>query len=155
MKRLRMVLVVVLTLVLLALALWWSPRQSRYATPTACLDIYCEASKTGDVAKYRSCLGEPLRSEMERRYPDGSAWAEAVRATMTDIKSWVQMDPVIDGATAYVDVEEVHRSGQRRRRFHLAQAGSGWLISGIEPPKEVPAIIPYGTHVSQVSEEPR
>src|SRR5207249_3920819 len=147
MKRLRMMLVLVLTLALLALALTWSRPRNGYATPTACLDMYCEASRAGDVVRYRSCLGEPLRSDMERRYPEAQALAEVVRGNVQDIKSWVQRDPVLDGASAYVDVEEVHPSGTRRRRFHLAHSGNGWLIVGIEPPREVPAVIPYGTHV--------
>src|SRR5438132_13567826 len=108
MKRLRMVRVLVLTLALLALSLWWSPSRSGYVTPSACLDTYGEASRAGDVAKYRSCLGEPLRSAMERRFADANAWAEFLRGSMQDVKSWVQLlDPQIDGSAARVDVEEV------------------------------------------------
>jgi hypothetical protein len=153
MKRLRMRMVLVLTLAFLALALYWSPRRAGYATPTECLDRYGEAGRAGDVARYRSCLGEPLRSEMERRFPDAAALAEFLRASMKDIKSWVQLEPRIDGSAARVDVEEVRVTGQRRLRFQLARSGKGWLIVGIEQPQEVSPVIPYGTHISKVPEE--
>src|SRR5438128_10368650 len=91
MKRLRMVRVLVLTLALLALALWGSPSRTGYGTPSACLDVYGEARRAGDVAKYRSCLGEPLRSEMERRFADADAWAEFLRESVKEVKSWVQL----------------------------------------------------------------
>lgn len=154
MKRFRLVGFLLLTLVVLALAVYWSPRPAGYATPTECLNAYWEAGQAGDVARYRSCLGEPLRSAMEQRFPDAAAWAEFLRASVKDIKSWVQLlDSQIQGPAARVDVEEVRLAGKRRLRFHLAHSGSGWLIVAIEQPQEVPALIPYGTHVSKVPEE--
>jgi hypothetical protein len=155
MKRLRVGIVLVLTPVLLALAVYWSPGRSGFATPAECLDAYREASRAGDVAAYRSCLGEPLRSENARRFADAGALAAFLRDDMKDVKSWVQLlDPGAEGTVARVDIEEVRSTGTRRLRFHLARSGAGWLIVGVEPAQEVPAIIPYGTHVSKVVEDP-
>jgi hypothetical protein len=50
-------------------------------------------------------------------------------------------------------VDEVRIDGNRRLHFRLQRSQKGWLIVRIDPPKLVPAGIPYGTHVSKVPEE--
>jgi len=156
MKWLRILTLVVVTIITWALAISWSQRQAGFATPAACLDAYRDASPAGNVEKYWSCLAEPLRSEMQRQHPNSRELAESLRREMKAVKTWVQLlesDATV--ATVQVDVDEVRVDGNRRIRFHLQRSGSGWLIAGMEQPKIIPAGIPYGTHVSKVSEEPQ
>jgi hypothetical protein len=154
MKWVRILVLAGVTSIPLALAIWWSQRQSGFATPAACLDAYREASRAGDVEKYRSCLAEPLRSETQRLHPDAQELAESLRREMRDVKTWVLLlESESTASTVAFDVDEVCLDGSHRIRFHLQRSGAGWLIAGREQPKLVPAGIPYGTHVSKVSEE--
>src|SRR5262245_17891920 len=155
MKRYRVPFALALTAGALALALRWSAGRAGFATPAACLDAYGEACLAGDAAGCLSCLGEPLRSEVRRQFPDQAALAEALRQNLRGVKAWVRpLEPAVEGAAAAVDVDEVRPEGNRRLRFRLHNAGGGWLIVGIDPPRDVPAVFPYGTHVSGVPEGP-
>jgi hypothetical protein len=62
---------------------------------------------------------------------------------------------VSEESTAWVNVDEVRIDGNRRIRFRLQRSENSWLIASVDPPKLVPAGIPYGTHVSKVPEEPQ
>ena len=156
MRWVRILALVGVTTIPLALAIYWSQRQSGFTTPAACLDAYREASRAGDVEKYRNCLAEPLRYETQRQYPDSKELAESLRREMRDVKTWVLLlESESAASTVQVDVDEVRIDGNRRIRFYLQRSGTGWLIAGREEPKRVPAGIPYGTHVSKVSEEPQ
>jgi hypothetical protein len=142
-------------LVLMALAVCWSQKATRFTTPAACLDAYREACRAGDVDKYKSCLAEPLRSAMQRQYPNPKELARHLSSEMKDVKTWVQLlDSVSDDTTAQINVDEVRQDGSRRIRFRLRRTGGDWLIAGTEQPKLVPTGIPYGTHVSKVPESP-
>jgi hypothetical protein len=148
MKRRRLVFLLVLSLGLAALIVSELPRRpSGFATPADCLDAYRDASKDGDVARYLSCLGEPLRSEKERALNRAN-----LLRTMEDIKGWTRLDPVVSQSAAYVDVDQVRTSGTARVRIHLQRYGGGWLIVSVDAPKDVPAPVRYGTHVSEVPE---
>jgi hypothetical protein len=113
-----------------------------FATPADCLDAYREASLAGDVTGLLSCLAEPLRS----RHQAGLT-AESARRELKGVKNWTVRDPVVNETTAAVDVELVRQGGKSLLRFHLRRGATGWLISGIDPPKELPVKIPYGTPV--------
>jgi hypothetical protein len=69
---------------------------------------------------------------------------------MAGVVSWAQHEPEVSGTAALVDVDRGRRDGAQRVRFRLERGRGGWLIVGIDPPKEVPTVIPYGTHVSKV-----
>ena len=154
MKRLRGVAILVAALGVLAAALYWSSRRAGpgYATPLACLDAYREACLAGDVDAYLRCLAEPLRSETAERFPDRAELAALLRRETAELKGWaaveVEAAPPRDGA-ALVDVDQVRPDGLRRVRFHLTRSAGGWLITAIDPPRDVPADIPYGTHISE------
>jgi hypothetical protein len=155
MKWVRILVLVGVTTILLALAITWSQRQAGFATPSACLDAYREANRAGDVEKYWSCLAEPLRFEMRRQHPDANELAQSLRREMRDVKTWVLLlESESTASTVQVDVDEVRIDGNRRIRFHLQRSGAGWLIAAREQPKLVPAGIPYGTHVSKMTEDP-
>ena len=148
MKRRRLVLLLVVGLGLAALLVYGPPRRpTGFATPADCLDAYRDASKDGDMARYLRCLGEPLRSEQQRTLD-----SDALRRRLEDVKGWTRLEPVIQELSAYVDVDQVRTSGTARVRFHLQRVdqGQGWLIVRVDAPKEVPAPVPYGTHVSEV-----
>ena len=117
----RWVLLIGLTLSALTLAVYWS-RQSGtegFATPSDCLDVYCDAGKMGDAARYLSCLAEPLRSEIRQRFSDSGQLAEHLRLNMRDVKSWAQHHPEATGkSSAVIDLEE-----QLRLKETLAQLG--------------------------------
>jgi hypothetical protein len=147
MKRRRRFLVLALSLGLAALVLYALPRgPSGFATPADCLDAYLDAGKDGDVARYLSCLAEPLRSEKQRALNTGD-----LLRSMEDVKAWSRLDPmIVQEAAAEVDVDEVRTSGTCRIRFHLLRSRDGWLIVSVDAPKAVPTPIRYGTHVSEV-----
>lgn len=146
MKWLYAALLAVLTLAVLAAAVWWSLRPTGFATPSDCMDAYLEALQEGDVAKYTSCLGEPLRSQSQE------SSSSSLRAQMREVRSWVQHEPVIEGPTATVDVDEV-RLDVRRVPFRLERTRKGWLIVGIGPPKEITPPVRPGTHVNEAPEK--
>jgi hypothetical protein len=154
MKWIRISALAGVTLGLLALAVFWSLPPAGFATPAACLEAYREASRAGNVPAYLSCLAEPLRAEIRRQHTDPKKLADSLRQAMKDVKTWVQL-PVeaSQGPTVQVNVDEVRITGNHRLGFHLRRCQTGWLIVGIDPPKLVPAGIPYGTHVSKVPEE--
>ncbi len=144
MKRLRVVILLAVTIALLAGALFWSRRtaRSRAATPTECLDHYYESCRSGDIEQYRNCLGEPYRSQSD------AGGFDAARRDVKDIKNWVQCaETVADGSSLAIDVDEVRVEGVRRLRFHLRQADSGWAIVAIDPPRTRPTPLRYGTRV--------
>ncbi|GIW79884.1 MAG: hypothetical protein KatS3mg105_1691 [Gemmatales bacterium] len=149
-KGFRVALIVAITIGVLGPAAWYASRQNGYPSPQDCLDAYAEARKAGNVPMFLGCLAPPLRQRMNTQFPDADAFAESLRGSMKDVKSWVQLDAVVDGATATVDVDEVLASGTRRIRFHLERTGQNWLISKIEAPKDVPGTIPFGTDVTKV-----
>jgi hypothetical protein len=152
MKPLRAVILVAATLCLLAAAVFWSQRTGTAcaATPAECLDQYYEAGRAGDVRRYLSFLAEPYRSQVRQRYADDDTLSAALRRDMKDVKSWVQIaGPVEEESSARVEVDEVRATGTRRLRFHLLQAGSGWLIVAVDPPRDMPTPIRYGTPVGE------
>ena len=149
MKRRRVVLLLVLTLALMALAVSWSrrPRETVFATPADCLEALREASTAGDVGRYLSCLDEPLRSEKRR-----SLRPADLRRDMEGVKGWSQSDPVVRGSAATVEVDQVRVQGTSRVRFRLERSDRGWLIVGIDRPTEIPPPVRYGTHISEAPE---
>jgi hypothetical protein len=152
----RIISLVGLTLGLLALAVHWAHTRTGFATPASCLDAYREASLAGDVERSWRCLALSLRADIQRRHPNPKELAESMRREMKDVKTWVQLPALVsEGSTVQVNVDEVRIDGNRSIRFRLQRSENGWLITGIDPPKLVPAGIPYGTHVSKVPEEPQ
>lgn len=144
MKRLRMVVLLAVTLSLLAAALFWARRTTtaRAATPAECLDDYYESLRSGNIEKYQECFGEAYRARLAQR-----SFAAACRE-MDDVKDLVQLPgPAETGGPLWVDVDEVRTSGVRRLRYHLRSQGSGWVIVAIDPPREIAAPIRYGTRV--------
>jgi hypothetical protein len=149
MKRRRVVLLLVLMPVLMALAVFWSrrPLETGFATPADCLEALREASAAGDVGRYLSCLDEPLRSEEQR-----SLRPADLQRGIEGVKSWTQLEPEVRGSNASVEVDRVRAGGTSRIRFRLERSAKGWLIVGVDPPKDITPPIPYGTHVSQAPE---
>jgi hypothetical protein len=154
MKWLRIITLASVTLGLLAVTAYWSKWRAGFDTPADCLDAYREACLTGDLKKLWSCLAEPLRAKLQSQYSNSQELADALRKEAHDVKSWVQRHylPGV-AATVPVDVDEVRPDGNRRIRFRLQKIGTGWLIVDMEQSKVVPAVVPYGTHVSKVPEQ--
>ncbi len=153
----RRLLPVALTCAVLAGAVAWSlrPRPTGCRTPAECLGAYREACRAGDAARYRRCLGEPLRSEVRHAYPDDAALAGALRREARGVKGWVEVGPPDDqGGRATAEVEEVRETGQRRLRLDLEQSPDGWVIVRIEKGAEQPPDIPYGTRVGEEGSTP-
>lgn len=153
---LRAVLLGFVTLGILALILVWSRRlgtsesDARFPTPEACLDAFRDAKGDGNAALYLRCLGEPLRSQTRRKYPDEQEMSRTLREEMQVVKSWgVKERPDSQARRGTVLVEEVRASGIRDLSFQLERTGDGWLIVAIEAGKERPASVPYGTVVGQ------
>jgi hypothetical protein len=149
MKRRRMALLLALTLAVLALAVWWSrrPQETGFATPADCLGVLREACAEGDVGRYLGCLGEPLRSQKQ-----GSLRPADLRRDMEGVKGWSQLEPVVRGSAATVEVEQVRMEGTSRVRFRLERSDRGWLVVGIDRPTEIAPPIRYGTHVRDAPE---
>jgi hypothetical protein len=146
MRRFRVAALILLIAALLAgVALWSQRRAAGFASPAECVEAYRDACAAGDLATAHTCLGDPLRSESER-----SSDAESLKREMAGVVSWAQHDPEVSGTTAHVDVDRGRRDGVQRVRFRLERGRGGWLIVGIDPPKDVPTAIPYGTHISKV-----
>jgi hypothetical protein len=141
-----LVLLVVAAVALAGVRFW--PRRTTTATagvdtPAQCLDDYYDSLQSGDVDKYLRCLGEPYRTDVGQRS------FEAARRDAKDVKSLVQQADAADiGSSLWVDVEEVRAVGVRRLRYHLRHDDRGWVITAIDPPREVPATVRYGTPVS-------
>lgn len=150
MKRLRLLSMVV-TMALLALALYWSPRrQAGFASPAECVAAFGEAYKDGDAERYLNCLAEPLRSQVRRQYADMRELSQSLHRESKDTVSWAQTAGGNEGRRAFVEVDEVRPSGTRRLRFRLERDRGGWRIAAIETPRDIPTAIPYGTHVKDV-----
>ena len=151
MKRLRLVSCAVVTLGVALVLLLRAPRAARparFATPDECVQAYAEARKDGNVPAYLDCLAEPLRSDSLRRAGGEEQFAEALRLSMTEVKSWTQVGPAeLDGSTASVEVEAVGSATTQRIRFRLERGGEGWLIVAIEPPSKTPTTFPFGAPV--------
>ena len=144
-KGRRLVLILLLATGLLAPLLFFSRSSSRtrFATPAECVEAYGEALKGADVEGYLNCLGEPARGQ-------AVADAETWRRTGTGLVAWVQVgEPQVEGEAASMEVDEVRKDVTRRTRFRLERSSHGWRIVSIEPVKEAPAPIRYGTHVSE------
>jgi hypothetical protein len=156
-KHLRMAILVAVTLLVLALVIVWSrrPAEKGFATPAECLDVYCNASKTGNAERYLSCLAEPLRSEMRQRFPDTGQLGEHLRLGMSNVSTWAQHPEMNDGSSAVINLEEVHGSSGRWIRFHLERSGKGWLITHIGQPEEKPLSFRPGTPVDELREGSR
>ena len=145
MKRRGVLLLAAAILGLAALLRFWPGRPlGEFATPAACLDAFRDACKDGDLNRYLSCLGEPLRSEKA-----GSLRRADLLAEMEGVTGWTRLEPIVAGASARVDVDEVKSARTYRRRFRLEQTPRGWLIVAVEPPREVPTPVRYGTHISE------
>jgi hypothetical protein len=139
----------------LALAVRWSapPAATAFATPADCLDAYCAACLDGDVARYLSCLAEPLRSEARQRFADPARLAEHLRLSKSGISGWVQHPQAETAASAaVVELEEIGSAKRRLTRFHLKKFGKGWLIVHIDPPEEKPLTFRPGTPVNEARE---
>jgi hypothetical protein len=149
MKRRPVALLLAVTLAVLALAVWWSrrPGPAGFATPADCLDALREASAAGDVGRYLDCLGEPLRSQKQ-----GSLRPADLRRDVEGVKSWTQIEPVVQGSAATAEVDQVRAQGTSRVRFRLERSGRGWLVVGIDRPTEIAPPVRYGTHVSEAPE---
>jgi hypothetical protein len=146
MKRLRVPIVLAVSLLLLGGVLFWSRRTAttRAATPAECLDNYYESLQSGDVEKYQSCLDDRSRAQAGQRS------FEDARRDAKDVKNLVQVaGPAEGGSSQWVDVDEVRAAGVRRLRYHLRQDGRGWVIAAIDPPRDMAAPIRYGTHVGE------
>jgi hypothetical protein len=141
MKRRRVLVPLALTGALLAYVLTRSSLKAKgFATPAECLGSYREALIAGDVPRYLECLDEPLRAEKKT-----SVTANALRRQLRGVKSWTQLDPVSQGPEAYIDVDTIRVTEAHRTRYHFRQTATGWLITGIDPPKLRKMGIPYGT----------
>jgi hypothetical protein len=153
-RRRRLLVLGGLTLAILMVVLAWSrkPKGSGYATPDACLAAFRDATLDGDAVRYRSCLGEPLRSETQRRYADDAALIAALREGTRGVKHWVEASrPDEQGDRAFALVEEVRVTGQRRLEVYLERSGAGWLIVRVEKGEERPAAVRYGTPAGEPS----
>jgi hypothetical protein len=146
------VLLIGLTLSALALAVYWSRRSGTegFATPSDCLDVCCDAAKTGDASRYLSCLAEPLRAEVRQRFSDNGQLAEHLRLNMRDVKSWALRHPEATGkSSAVIDLEETLEGRSRWTRFRLERTDRGWLIAGIGRPEEKPLGFRYGEPIDE------
>jgi hypothetical protein len=143
MKLLRLLILLVVAAIALAGVHFWPRRVATAgaATPAECLDDHYEALQSGDVDKYLRCLDEPYRADAGRSF-------EAARRDVKDVKGLVQQaGPAESGSPRWVDVDEVRAAGVRRVRYHLRQDDRGWVITAIDPPREIPAAVHYGTPV--------
>lgn len=144
MKRLRLLILLAVVGIALVGVRFWPHRTATpgAATPADCLDAYYEFLQSGDVEKYLRCLDEPYRQEVGQRS------FEAARRDVKDVKNLVQIaGPAESGSPLWVDVDEVRAAGVRRLRYHLRRLDRGWVIAAIDPPREMPTPIRYGTHV--------
>jgi hypothetical protein len=153
----RRLLPVALTCAVLAGALAWSlrPGPTGCSRPAECVEAYRQARDAGDVARYRRCLGEPLRSQVRHTYPGDEALAEALRREARGVKGWVEVGPADDQAgKAVANVDEVRETGQSRLRFYLEHSQEGWVIVRVERGSEQAPDVRYGTRVGEETGAP-
>ncbi len=150
----RVVLLAGISIAVLVAALTWSrlAKPRGFATPEDCLGAFRDATLDGDAARYRSCLGEPLRSQVQQGYPDDGALASALREGVQGVKHWVEAGrPEEQGDRAVARVDEVRVTGQRRLQVYLERSHAGWRIVRVEKGEEKPAAVRYGTTAQQPS----
>jgi hypothetical protein len=150
-KRLRSVLVLAGTLLLLALAYSLAPRlglRGGFDTPDACLEAYRDAALDGDAEAFRRCLAEALR-------PDSAAHLAEARGQLDAVQHWNQYAPETAGADAKILVDQVCRDGTIHRvLYRLRRSYAGWLLAGAGQPQVLRPPIRPGTHVNDaVGEE--
>ncbi len=143
MKGGRLPIVGALTLVL-AGGVWYARRgrAEGFPSPTACLEAFREAAVGGDVSRWLACLEPAFRAQRE-----SSVSAADLRRQMRGVKSWTELEPVVRGGAASVDVEQVRADGTWRIRYYFRRAGGGWLISAIDAPRAQKDRPRYGTPV--------
>src|SRR5690348_13974693 len=106
MGRTRLAALVSATAVVLSLAVYLSQRPVGFATPSACLDAYREASLVGDLDKYRSCLTASLYADILRRRLNPADLAGSLCQEMKDVKGWIQVpEPTRDEALVQINVD--------------------------------------------------
>ncbi|HTU90837.1 MAG TPA: hypothetical protein VMF69_12230 [Gemmataceae bacterium] len=145
MKSFRILILLAVASIALVGVRFWPGRAAKAgaATPEECVENYYESLQSGDVDKYLSCLGEAYRAEVGRRFFDAAC------RDVKDMKGFVQRaGPAENGSPLWVDVEELRAAGTRRLRYHLHQDDGNWVISAIDPPREITSPIRYGTPVS-------
>ncbi len=150
----RVVLFTGISVAVLVAALAWSrlAKPRGYVTPEDCLGAFRDATLDGDAARYRGCLGEPLRSQVQQSYPYDAALATALREGIQGVKHWVEAGaPQEQGDRAVASVDEVRVTGQRRLRVYLERSHAGWLVVRVEKGDEKPAAVRYGTTAQQPS----
>ena len=142
-----------LLLVLAAAAgglLWLARRDlatpAGFHSPNECIDAYYAATRAGDAAAYRRCLGGALAAE-ER---GAAADVLAERLRQRAVKGWGQAGATQDGDRAVIDVDEVRLTGTCRVRFELRRDAGGWRVVAVDRGPERPAAVPYGTHIKDV-----
>jgi hypothetical protein len=145
-KRKPILLAFVLSLGLMSGILIWVPGKTGFVTPHDCLCSYYETCQRGEPAGFLDCLGEPLRSETERRWAGTQAAAETLRNQA--VKNWVLDGSwVTIGKAAQAEVEETRINNIQRVRFRLEHSEKGWRIIEITLLEERRPTIPYGTDV--------
>lgn len=150
--RPRLIALTAVTLVVLAAAVFVAlrPFGRGFATPSDCLDAYCEACLDRDAERYLACLAEPLRSETRRRFPEPGQLAEHLRVHMNGVVGWAQHLPTGDAdSVATVELEETRHSSRRLTAFRLERSGKGWLIVSIGASREEPLPFRPGTSVDE------
>jgi hypothetical protein len=149
---LRRLLTLAVTCGVLTGTLAWSLRlpPAGYGTPAECVDAFRDACRTGDAARYRRCLGDPLRSEVRQTCPGDDSLAESLRREARGLKGWVQVGPPDEQRDrAVANVEEVRETGQRRLRLWLERSSEGWLVVRLEMGAEQAPDVRYGTRVGE------
>jgi hypothetical protein len=144
-KRLHVLILLAVILITIAGIRFWPRRAAAgAATPAECIDTYYESLKSNDFEKYLRCLNESYRGEAVQH-----SFVAACR-DITDLKGVVQQPGPIEGELPlWIDVEEVRTAGVRRLRYHLCRDGGSWVITAIDPPRETPSPIRYGTPVGE------
>ncbi|HEV3203593.1 MAG TPA: hypothetical protein VGY77_04385, partial [Gemmataceae bacterium] len=123
-KRKPILIALVLSLGLITGILIWVPGKTGFATPHDCLCSYYETCQCGEPAGFLDCLGEPLRSETERRWAGTQGAAETLRSQA--VKNWVLDGSwVTVGKAAHAEVEEIRAANIQRVRFRLEQSRKG------------------------------
>jgi hypothetical protein len=145
-KKYRLVILLLLAVGLGALALLRFPSQPVFPTPSDCLTAFYEAVQEGNVSNYLRCLDDPLLADMKRQALSQADWVEILRRET--VKNWVQdRQPLPEGPSIMVEVDEVRSSGTERVRFRLEQRRQGWRIVGIQRLEQRRPSFPYGTDI--------
>lgn len=126
----------------------WRRNTDQRAGPEETLFAMVQAAQRGDTEAYFDCFWGPLRTRLEQTGRDmgRGGFAKYLSGAAEAIKGVAvigQPEPL--GADLKVQAEMVYEDKSELQEFILTRRRGRWRISGMDNPRRIKTVIPYGT----------